>query len=590
MVTRLPEVDAVIVGMGWTGSILARELTRAGLKVVGLERGPSRTPKNDFKLPGLRDELKYAVRLELIQDAAKETVTLRHAPSETALPMRRLGAFLPANGLGGAGVVWNGITSRFLPSDFVARTHLTERYGRDVIPPDMTIQDFGVTYEDLEPHYDRFEKLCGVSGRAGNLRGKQIEGGNIFEGERRDDYPNKPLVTSKPGVMFAKAAAELGYHPFPVPSANSSAVYTNPEGATLGACEYCGHCDRFGCALNAKASPNSTLHPALFADRNFELRDHAYVKELVYDKTARKVTAVRYVDQRNGTEYEQPAGLVLLCAYVFNNVQLLLGAGIGVPYDPASGTGVVGRNYCYQTTNRLQVFFENEEINPFMASGVNGTSIDDLNGDNFDHAGLGFVGGAKLFTSPPNGRPILFRPVPPGTPRWGAAWKQATAKWYNHSFPINVSGASYAHRENYLDLDPNYRDALGRPLIRMTYDFKDNDRKLLAYTTAVAAKIAKAMNPDIAAELTPGRGSFNATPYQSTHNTGGAIMGAEPATSVVNRYLQHWDADNLFVIGASAFPQNAGYAPTGTVGALAYWCAQAITTQYLKQPAALVDG
>jgi gluconate 2-dehydrogenase alpha chain len=163
MVTRLPEVDAVVVGMGWSGSILARELTRAGLKVVGLERGPARRAE-DFKLPQQRDELKYAVRLELMQDAAQETASLRHSPSETALPIRRLGAFLPASGLGGAGVVWNGITSRFLPSDLTLRTHLTERYGAKIIPPEMTIQDFGVTYEELEPHYDRFEKLCGTSG------------------------------------------------------------------------------------------------------------------------------------------------------------------------------------------------------------------------------------------------------------------------------------------------------------------------------------------------------------------------------------------------------------------------------------------
>jgi gluconate 2-dehydrogenase alpha chain len=589
MVTQLPEVDAVVVGMGWAGSILARELVRAGLKVVGLERGPARTA-GDFALPQQRDELKYAVRLELMQDAAKETVSLRHARSEAALPLRRLGAFLPANGLGGSGVVWNGITSRFLPSDFVLRSHLTGRYGRGKIPPEMTIQDFGVTYEELEPHYDRFERLCGTSGKAGNLRGQPIAGGNIFEGPRQNEYPNKPLVVSKPGAMFAAAAAELGYHPFPVPSSNASAQYTNPEGATLGACEYCGHCDRFGCAVNAKASPISTLHPSLLADPRFTLRDHAWVKELVYDRESRRVTAVRYVDQASGIEYEQPAALVALCAYVFNNVLLLLTSGIGAPYDPATGTGVVGRNYCYQTVNRIQLFFEREEINPFMASGVNGTSIDDLNGDNFDHSGLGFVGGAKLFASPPSGRPILFRPVPPGTPRWGAAWKQATAKWYNHSFPISISGASYAHRENCLDLDPDYRDALARPLLRMTYDFKDNDRRLLAHTTAVAANIAKAMKPDIMAELAPGRGYFDVGPYQSTHNTGGAVMGADPASSVVNRYLQHWDADNLFVVGASAFPQNAGYAPTATVGALAYWCAQAITTQYLKHPAALVDA
>jgi gluconate 2-dehydrogenase alpha chain len=589
MTVRLKEVDAVVIGMGWTGSILARELTKAGLRVVGLERGPRRMPE-DFAVPGNRDELKYAVRLALIQDAARETITMRHAPSETALPIRRLGAFLPASGLGGAGLVWNGITSRFLPTDFELRSHLAQRYGRAGIPSELALADFGVTYAELEPHYDRFEKLCGVSGRAGNLRGHKIPGGNIFEGERTSEYPNKPLVTSKPGTLFAQAAASLGYHPFPIPSSNASAAYTNPEGATLNACEYCGHCDRFGCAVSAKASPNSTLHPVLLNDANFELRDHAAVKELVYDRAARKVSAVRYIDTRTRAEYEQPASLVLLCAYVFNNTLLMLQSGIGAPYDPATGKGVVGRNYCYQTTARIQVFMEDEEINPFMTSGVNGTAIDDVNGDNFDHAGLGFVGGALVFCSPASGRPIMTRPIPPGTPRWGAAWKQATAKWYNHSFMINVSGASHAYRHCYLDRDPNYRDALGRPLIRMTYDFQENDRKVVAHATDIAAKIAQAMSPSMTALLRAPHGSFNAVPYQSTHNTGGTIMGTDPAASVVNRHLQCWDADNLFVMGASTFPQNPGNAPTATVGALAYWSAQAITTQYLKRSGPLVQG
>ena len=92
----------------------------------------------------------------------------------------------------------------------------------------MTIQDWGVSYDDLEPHYDRFEKLCGTSGKAGNLRGQKIEGGNVFEGPRGNDYPNKPLVMSQAGLIFTKAAQSLGYHPFPTPASNSSAPYTNP--------------------------------------------------------------------------------------------------------------------------------------------------------------------------------------------------------------------------------------------------------------------------------------------------------------------------------------------------------------------------
>jgi gluconate 2-dehydrogenase alpha chain len=85
-------------------------------------------------------------------------------------------------------------------------------------------------------------------------------------------------------------------------------------------------------------------------------------------------------------------------------------------------------------------------------------------------------------------------------------------------------------------------------------------------------------------------GSYDIVPYQTTHNTGGATMGSDPRTSALNRYLQSWDVPNLFVMGATAFPQNAGYNPTGTVGALAYWSAKAIREQYLKNPRPLVHA
>src|SRR5258708_658164 len=204
-------------------------------------------------------------------------------------------------------------------------------------------------------------------------------------------------------------------------------------GLTLGACVYCGHCERFGCEANAKASPNVAILPVLLADKRFELRTGAYVKEIVYDKAAKKAKSVRYVDTHSGEEYEQPAGIVLLCAYVFNNTQLLLGSGIGQPYDPASGTGAVGRNYCYQVQSNVQVFLADREINPFMGTGALAITIDDFNGDNFDHGGLGFFGGGTIQAQVSNGRPILTRPVPPATPRWGSAWKKPPAQWYNHA-------------------------------------------------------------------------------------------------------------------------------------------------------------
>ena len=496
MAKKMKAVDAVMVGMGWTGSIMARELTKAGLTVVGLERGAHRSPGEDFALPSVRDELKYRLRLELMLDNATETVTMRHEPSETALPMRRWGAFPLGDGVGGAGTHWNGVTWRFTPSEFVLRRHLDEPLRQNAIPADLTIQDWGVTYDELEPHFDRFEKLCGTSGNAGNLRGTRIDGGNLSEGARANDYPNKPLIMSQAGLIFTEAAKELGYHPFPTPSSNYSAPYVNPEGLTLGHCQYCGHCEFFGCEANSKASPNVCVLPVLMADPRFELRTHAYVSRLVYDKAAKKVRGVVYIDRETGEELEQPAEMVVLCAYPFNNVALMLGAGIGEPYDPATGKGVVGKNFCLQVIVNVPIFVE-DEINPFIGTGVKPAAIDDFQGDNFDHAGLGFFGGGFLAPTVSGGRPIQVRAVPPGTPRWGSAWKEATAQWYNHTFPLCVHGSNYAHRTNYLDLDPTYKDAIGRPLVRMTYNFKDNDRKMSAYVMGKMMEIARAANAKV---------------------------------------------------------------------------------------------
>ena len=146
-----------------------------------------------------------------------------------------------------------------------------------------------------------------------------------------------------------------------------------------------------------------------------------------------------------------------------------------------------------------------------------------------------------------------------------------------------------SYRNNYLDLDPTYKDAHGRPLLRMTFDFTDNEHKMSDYLTDRAAEIAREMGGR-EIKLNRRTGSYSIVPYQTTHNTGGAIMGADPTKSVVNRYAQSWDVPNLFVIGASAFPQNAGYNPMGTLAALAYFSVDKIKTSYLRTPEPLVHA
>jgi gluconate 2-dehydrogenase alpha chain len=585
--TRRAEVDAVVIGVGLVGSVLGRELTRAGLRVVGLERGEPRHTVPDFQGPAMHDELRYSVRKALMQDTAKETFTFRHTVKETALPIRRLGSFLPGTGLGGSLVHWNGQTYRFQDSDFRLRSRTVERYGRKFIPPDATVQDWGVSAAELEPFFDRFEYLLGVSGKAGNLRGKKIAGGNPFEDPRSREYPTPPQKEPYGCALFRRAAEGLGYHPFPQPSCNLSQPYTNPEGLRLNTCTFCGFCERYGCEHYAKSTPQTVLLPVLLGDARFELRTHCQVLRINLDGARRTATGVTYVDA-GGQEVEQPARLVVVGAYALNNVRLLLLSGIGAPYDPSTGRGVVGRNYAYQTMSSAQVFYDDSvHINPFMRSGASGTVIADFVSDNFDHGPLGFIGGAYIGDVMSHGRPIEFHPTPPGTPAWGAAWKQAVARHYNHTVTLNVHGSSLATRHNYLDLDPTYKDAWGMPLLRMTFDFPENDLRLSAYLTPKAIEIGRAMGGRQVAG-SPREGPYDVTKYQTTHNTGGTVMGTDPATSVVNRYLQSWDVPNVFVVGASNFPQNASYNPTDTVGALAYWAADAIVSRYLPSPGPLL--
>ena len=256
MTTKLPPVDIVIVGMGWTGGILAKELGPTGLKIVVLERGAPRAPQNDFAVPLIRDELRFSSRHDMMMDVSQDTYSIRNNPSETALPMRRLGSFLPGEGVGGAGAHWNGVTWRWPDHELRIRTKYEERYGKNFIPADMPLQDWGVSGAELEPYYDRFEYVAGISGKAGNIKGQVQKEGNPFEDPRSREYPLPPLIQNHAAQMFTKTAKELGYHPFVRPTANASQPYTNPDGMKIGQCQYCGFCERFGCEANAKGSPN----------------------------------------------------------------------------------------------------------------------------------------------------------------------------------------------------------------------------------------------------------------------------------------------------------------------------------------------
>lgn len=582
----LPRVDVVIVGAGWTGLLMAKELgARTHLSIAVLERGASREPHGYLTD---MDELDYAIRFRMMQDASQETITLRHDSKQRALPIRQHGSFLPGTGTGGAGEHWQGWCLRFSPDSFEIRTRTLERYGAARLPEDCDIRDWGITFEELEPYYTRAEALLGVSGKAGNLKGTQIPGGDPFEGPRSAEYPTPPMKAPHLAEMFRNSATSLGLHPFPLPAATISTPYTNPDGVYRLGCVYCGFCERFGCMIGAKAQPTNTLLPVIAKHKNVVIRSRCSVRRILTSASRKQARGVVYVDA-SGQEIFQPADLVVLSSWTLNNTRLLLLSNIGTPYDPSSGKGTLGRHLTHQVSLGVTGFFE-KPLNRFMGAGGSGTMVSDFDADNIDHAKLDFLRGGKFLAVPSGARPIAsFGAVPASVhARWGSEWKKAALRYYDLAGGIIFEGEHMSYAGNFMDLDPTYKDHLGDPLLRFTLNWRDNERNMAAFGVAKAMEMLHAMGATDTSTPSPLQ-NYNATQYQATHIQGGTIMGKAPDESVLNRWLQHWDVSNLFVLGASSFPQNASGNPTLTILAQTHRTADAIVERYLKKPGPL-DG
>jgi len=389
--------------------------------------------------------------------------------------------------------------------------------------------------------------------------------------------------------MYRDAAKTLGYHPYPYPAATLSEPYTNPDGISRTACFYCGFCDRFGCMVGAKGQPTNVLLPVIQMRKSVSIRTASWVRRIVHEKagSGRKARGVTYVDA-TGEEVFQPAELIFLATWTLNNTRLLLLSGIGEPYNPETGKGTAGRNLTHQVCFPGAITFFEKPLNRFMGSGAAGMCVSDFDGDLFDHSELPFLRGGNLLAYSFGYKPMTSFGVVPQTvkARWGSEWKKAAIDAYDRTASVVFIGEHLAYKGNCMDLDPTYKDHLGDPLLRMTIDWRDNERKMSEFVTPKAVELARAMG---AKDITPfaGLGSYDATRYQTTHVQGGTIMGSSPERSVLNPYLQHWQTPNLFVLGASAFPQNASANPTPTLLALAYRAVDAIVDRYLKNPAAL---
>ena len=559
---KLPKTDVVVVGLGAAGGFAVLPLAQAGLKVVGLEAGGWFQAKDHIP-----DEIRNNIRHwpHAVQKANQEIPTARNGRDGPALPRP---AYHPMmNGVGGTSLHYWGQSWRLTEWDFKVRSETVRRYGASAIPAGSTVEDWPLSYEELEPYYDKAEYIIGVSGKAGNIRGTRDEAGNIFESPRQREYPMPALRHAGFADHMAEAAKRLGWHSYCPPAAINSVPRDDRP-----ACFYHGFCGSGGCPVNAKNSTAVTTIPQALATRNLRVVPYAHVIAIDSDDHGR-VTGVRYLTDKK--EYFQPASVVLLAGYTYENIRLLLlSTSKAYPRGLANNHGQVGLHYMSHTRNGVMGLFP-FDLNRWYGTPAQGTSVDDWSDDNFDHAQLGFIGGGNLLV------PMELKPIEAASmstfgkaPRWGSAWKAFVKENADRWTPVWAQISTFPFEDRFLDLDPEVKDPLGYPVCRLTVGLKESEKHAMTFMQDKAEQWLREAGASAVDKLS------HVPIGLSTHAYGGTRMGDNVETNVVNRWGFSHEAPNLGVLGASVMGTSGARNPTLTVQALAWRTADHLVKEW----------
>jgi len=530
------KVDAVVIGAGAGGGVAAKELATNGLSVVLLERGNWYGPNEDRK-----DDLRNQ-RTTILgnnsgpEDEGNPRVVVDLAGRERIVFPSQGGYSNNAACVGGGTLTYGAMAWRYHPIDFRMRS----TYGA---PEGSTLEDWPISYDDLEPYYEKAEWEIGVSGDDAN---------NPFKGPRNRTLPMPPLPPTKEHVILKAAAERLKLHPFDIPMLRNSVPYGGRP-----PCMRCRWCVGFACEVNAKCGTQNTVIPVALATGQCELRTGAMVKEIRFDQKGH-ATGVAYYDENDRLQ-TQEADLVVVSGAATESARLLLNSkhrlfpnGLGNRFD------WVGRNLQGHTYTGAFGYLE-EDVYDDLGPGA-GIAICD-----FNHGNPGLKGGALLANEFIR-LPIQFLGMlPPGTPRWGKAHKDAMRKYYRHNIIVQGPTQEMPLWDSRVQLDPKVKDRWGIPVLRISGDRHPHTLEIGAAMAAKAEMWLKEAGAIDTWRKLPGRGTSG-----GQHQAGTCRMGNDPKTSVVNRYCQVHDVDNVFVADGSVHVTNGGFNPVLTIMANAY--------------------
>ena len=531
-------VNAVVVGAGAGGGVVAKVLAEAGLSVVLLERGRWQSFE-DTTDDELRSQRTTVLGNAYGPDNARHRRVVEHPNGSTRIVLPSEGGYGNNAACVGSGTLSYGAMAwRFMEQDFKMRT----LYG---CPEGSTLDDWPITYAELEPCYERAEWEIGVAGD---------DAQNPFAPPRRKPHPMPPFPYNREARLLVGAGRKIGWHPFPIPMARNSIPYGGrPK------CIHMRSCCGFACPINAKGGTQNTVIPAAIATGNCELRTDAVVSEVIVDERGR-ARGVAYYDVNDRLQ-RQTADLVVVAASATETARLLLNSKSKLfPNGAGNNQDWVGRNlqgHGYTGANGLV----DEEVYEEAGPGACVAFCD------FNHGAKGLCGGAMLaneFISLPY---HFTNTRPPGAPRWGLAHKAFQRENYKRIVRVMGPVQEIPVFDSRVRVDPEVKDHWGIPVARLSGRRHPHDVEIAEFICDKAAQLLMAAGAHDIWTWKPGLGG----PSGGQHQAGTCRMGNDPKSSVTNRYGQLHEIDNLFVADGSLNVTNGGFNPALTIMALGYW-------------------
>jgi choline dehydrogenase-like flavoprotein len=538
----LPRVNAVIIGAGAGGGVVAKELAEAGLSVVLLERGRWYTAA-DCRKDDLRNQRTSVLGNNSGPDDQRNPRVAVDMQGRERVVAASEGAYSNnAACVGGGTFTYGAQAWRFHEKDF----RMATTYG---VPPGSTLADWPISYNHLEPFYEKAEYEIGVSGDVS---------ADPFHAPRRSPLPMPPLPPNREYDLLKPAAHRLGLHPFDLPMLRNSVPYGG-----RGACTRCRWCCGFACEVNAKCGTQNTVIPRALATGNCRLLTGCMAKEIVTDASGR-VTGVDYFDANNRL-LRQAADLVIVSSAAIESARLLLNskssmhpAGLGNRY------GWVGRNLQGHTYTGAWGLFDQityDDLGPGVSIAIS----------DFNHGNPGIVGGAMLANEFIR-LPYQFASMAvPEIPSWGLAHKNFMRDWYRRSVAVQGPTQEIPLADSRVEVDPKVKDFWGIPVARLS---GGRHPKTLETSLAMAHNAEKWLKEAGAIRTwlkTAGQGTSG-----GQHQAGTCRMGDDPQSSVVDRNCRVHGHDNLYVVDGSVHVTNGGFNPALTIMAIGYYASNGI--------------